>query len=367
MRVLLESLRVASLVGAALVLLSGCEQNDTAPVVASVRPVKTMMLEDVAGMQRNFPATIESSRRVELAFRVPGQLKELRVAEGDKVEAGQVLATLDPTDYRLALNNAQAEFDRAQSDWERAKVLVVDGHLSRSDFDAKESEYRRASAVLRQARLDLSYTELTAPISGTIAKRYIENFEEVVAKQELFALRDNSELEVRVDIPEAVVMRIPVVQEQMDEDDEPGLWVSFSAASDQRFPLQIKEVATQADEATQTFQVRLTFDAPEGLNVLPGMSALVTAELESLYADRLAVKLPASALDNRSGQPRMWIYDPETGRASPQEVSVGPVVGGMVELINGVDFGQRIIIAGADQLDETMQLYEMRDVEQAQR
>ena len=83
-----------------------------------------LIAQDAAGMQRNFPATIEASRRVELSFRVPGQLKELRVAEGDQIEAGQVLATLDPTDYRLALDNAKAELDRAASEWQRGKVLV---------------------------------------------------------------------------------------------------------------------------------------------------------------------------------------------------------------------------------------------------
>ena len=70
-------------------------------------------------------------------------------------------------------------------------------------------------------------------------------------------------------------------------------------------------------------------------------------------------------MDNRADAPRLWIYDPETGRASPREVTVGPPIAGQVELQNGVEFGERIILAGADQLDESMQLYEMHDSEQA--
>jgi RND family efflux transporter MFP subunit len=357
--------RAAWVAGSAMLVLGGCDQHVAAPVEAAVRPVKTMMLEDAAGIERNFPATIAASRRVDMSFRVPGRLKEMRVAEGDKVEAGQTLAELDPTDYQLTLDNAQAELDRATADWKRSKVLVVDGYLSRSEFDGYESTYRQAIAAAQQARLNLSYTVMKAPIRGTIAKRYIQNFEEVVAKQELFALRDNSELEVRVNIPESVVMRLTLLQETGVDDR--GLWVSFSAAEDERYPLVIKEIATQADEATQTFQVRMTFDAPKSLNVLPGMSALVTAELSNLYADHnIDVKLPASAVDGRGEQPRLWIYDPGTGRASPRDVVIGPPIAGRVELMSGVDFGERIIVAGAEQLDDTMQLYEMRHVEQAQ-
>lgn len=343
-------------------LMAACGEPETVVVKAPIRPVKTVVLEEAAGLQRQFPATIESSRRVELAFRVPGKLASLSVAEGDVVKAGQVLATLDPTDFKLALDAARAELDRTRADWERGKVLVKDGHLSRSDYDALESAYRQAVAADEQASLDLAYTELKAPIDGTIAKRHIQNFEEVEAKQEVFAFRDNSELEVRVNIPERLMMRLALDNNPPDE----ALWVSFPAANEERYPLQVKELATRADEATKTFEARMTFKAPENLSVFPGMSALVVADLSELFAGDLAVELPASALDRRSGEPRLWVYQPDTGKAVPRTVEVGPVVGGKVEIKSGVDFGDRVITAGAEYVDETIGLYEIQVVEQAE-
>ena len=343
--------------------LSACEESSEVTVRPSVRPVKTVLLEEAAGMTRNFPASIEASNRVDLAFRVAGKLNSLQVQEGDVVVAGQVLASLDPTDYRLALEDAEAEYDRASGDWERAKVLVVDGHLSRTDFDQYESVFKQAVAAREQARLDLSYAELKAPIAGTIARRYIQNFEEVSARQEIFALRDNSELEVRVNIPEQIMSILALNQE---EGNDAGLWVQFPAASEDKFALRTKEIATRADPKTQTFQARLTFEAPEQLNVLPGMSAVVTVNMQELHTGTLKVTLPEAAVDYRQGDTRLWLYDTETGSARPMVVSVGPVVGGSVEILDGVSFGDRVIIAGVGMLDESMQLYEMRKVEQAE-
>ena len=345
-------------------VLSACGGGDQPAVSAAVRPVKTLILEDVMGIERSFPATIEASRRVDMSFRVPGMLTELAVKEGDKVEAGQMLARIDPTKYRLALDEAQAELERARSDWERARVLVAQGHLSRSDFDAFESTFRQAQAAREQARLNLSYTELKAPIEGTIARRSIQNFEEIAAKQLIFALRDNSELEVRLDIPEKLMMLLSLNQEAGENDE--GLSVSFPAASDELFPLRAKEFATRADPQTQTFQARFTFTAPPNLKVLPGMSALVIADLSDLYLDDVSVILPAAAIDRRGDQALLWVYDPQSGTATPKGVDIGPVLGTRVEVLSGLALGDRVIVAGAESLEEGMALYEMRRVEQAE-
>lgn len=358
-----HKLAIAGLLALCSLTLAACGARQDAPVRDVVRPVKTLLVEEVAGMARNFPASIESSRRVDLAFRVPGKLSDLLVREGDKVAAGQLLAKLDPTDYQLRLDDAEAEAERATSDWERAKVLVVDGHLSRTDFDEFESVFQQALAALEQARLNLSYTSLKAPITGTIARRYIQNFEEVTAKQEILALRDNSELEVRVNIPEQIMSLLAL---NYAEGKDEGLWVSFPAASEERFELRTKEFATRADPGTQTFEARMTFDAPPKLNVLPGMSALVTADLALISAQKLTLTLPAAAIDRRDGETRLWLYDPQTGTASPRAVTVGPVVAEQVEILGGLEMGDRIVVAGADMLDETMSVYEMRKVEQAE-
>jgi len=166
-----------------------------------------------------------------------------------------------------------------------------------------------------------------------------------------------------VNIPEQIMSLLAL---NYAEGKEEGLWVSFPAASEERFELRTKEFATRADPGTQTFEARMTFDAPPNLNVLPGMSAMVTADLEVMSAEKLTVTLPAAAIDRRDGETRLWLYDVQTGTASPRAVTVGPVVAQRVEIMEGLEMGDRIVVAGADMLSETMKLYEMRKVEQAE-
>ncbi|MBK5967349.1 efflux transporter periplasmic adaptor subunit, partial [Thiorhodovibrio winogradskyi] len=192
-----------------LPLLSGCSQEAEPEGSPPVRPVKTLVVEspDLGG-ERNFPGRVDAEAKAELAFRVPGTVAELMVKEGDRVEKGQVLITLDATDYEIQLRNAQASFERAQNDFNRAKELVDDGFISRTDFDAKEAEYKNAQAALERAQQDVEYTQLKASFDGTISQRYVERFEEVQAKQPVLAMQDNNSLQVKVDVPENIIRGI---------------------------------------------------------------------------------------------------------------------------------------------------------------
>lgn len=107
-----------------------------------------MQAPDVGSIRR-FPARIDALHKAELAFRVPGTVRKLAVKERDRVKKEQTLATLDPTDYKIAAKNAQASFDRAKKDFKRAKELVKKGFISRSDYDAKEAVWKNAQMVSR--------------------------------------------------------------------------------------------------------------------------------------------------------------------------------------------------------------------------
>lgn len=153
-----------------LSLLAGCAEEASEEEVDVARPVKTLVVEaPEAGGERKFPARIDAVRKAELSFRVPGKVQELNVKEGVRITEGQVLAQLDTTDFKITLADRQATYDRTLKDYNRAKELVKNGFLSRTDFDKKESEFKSAEAALRQAKQDLAYTELKAPFDGLLA------------------------------------------------------------------------------------------------------------------------------------------------------------------------------------------------------
>ena len=177
-------------------ILAACGVAEQQAERRVVRPVKTMVIgADETGGIRSFPARIESSRRADLSFRVPGKVVELLVREGERVEPGQVIAHLDPVTFQVVVDGRRATLDRITKDFERATDLLPRGVVPGQTYDRLEAEMKSATAALQRAPLDLDYTTFSAPFSGEIARRYIESFEEVQAKQTIIKLRDISALE----------------------------------------------------------------------------------------------------------------------------------------------------------------------------
>jgi len=311
---------------------------------------------------RHFPARIDSLQKAEVSFRVPGKIKEILVREGDLVDKGQVLARLDDTDYRIALKDRQAAFDRARKEYERGKELIRKGYISRTDYDKLEAAYKRARARLEAARQDLAYTELKAPFDGTVAERLVEQYEQVQAKEPVFALSDTSSLKVIFDVPERIVQSI---RHNAGRGEAP-VEVSFESLPDQKFPVQFLEASTRADPQTQTFQITYTMPRPKGLNVLPGMTASVTVDLSKVLTRKQAIQVPLTAVTaNARLKPIVWVVD-EQHLVHAREVTLGELRGAEIEITRGLEPGMRIVTAGTPYLAEGMKVALLPEVEQAE-
>jgi RND family efflux transporter MFP subunit len=345
--------------------LAACQGQDSEPVKTVARPVKTLVVGAAAsGGIRKFPAVVDTSKRADLSFRVDGRLNKLLVNEGDDVQQGQILAKLDPTDYQITVNDRQASFNQARADYNRAKKLVGKGHISRMDYDRLEADYKTRLAALNKAKQDLSYTILKAPFAGTIAKRYFQNYEEITLNEVVFALRDNSLLEIKVNVPENIILRVT----DGGDDQTIPVWASFDAAPGQKFPLTFKEASTRADPKTQTFLVTYTMPAPKGLQVLPGMTATVTANLSQRLAgvQEEIYYLPISALTGDAKlKANIWVVDEKTMTVHSQAVKLGTMKGATVEVLQGIKGGERVVIAGAGYMADGMKVTLMKQSEQA--
>jgi RND family efflux transporter MFP subunit len=360
----------------AMVLLGlvACGGADPEPPPPTSRPVKLFVVGGGdTGAVRSFPGRVDATQRAELAFRVSGQLQELYIREGDLVEEGQVLAKLDPTDYAIVLEDRQASFDNAERNFERGKELIVDGNISRLDYDRMEANYRTTTAALTAAQQDLDYTVLTAPFRGRIARRAVENFEEVLARQTVVWLQNLDELDVVIDLPESVVRSVRGGTRQEDSlgtGETAGTvlaYAEFDGRNDERFILQPKEIATKADDQTQTFRVTFTMAAPEEFNVLPGMTANVVLDLSAAVSDDEVKWVPARAVQGDADlQPRVWVLNADTMTVASQPVEIGRMSGGSIEVTSGLGGGEEIVSVGAPFLAEGMRVTRMQQSEQAQ-
>ena len=371
---MLQYTQKVAVVGLLLSTLVACGASEEAAPPLPTRPVKTFIVEGAgADTIRTFPGRVDASQRAQLSFRVPGRVQEILVKEGDRVEEGQVLARLDPSDYRLVYEDRKATYDNSQSNFNRGKELVAAGNISRMDFDRMEANFRSASAALSQAEKDLEYTVLKSPFLGRVAQRQVENFEEVQAKQVIFSLQNTNQLDIIIDVPESVVRMVRTLDEEQrsiasnERVSVTRAYAVFEGRPDEQFALKPKEIATKADSQTQTFRATFTMNSPSKFTVLPGMTTTVVLDLSDLIDDDSLVKrVPVRAVQGDSNlKPRVWILDPQTMTVSGREVTIGRMSGGKVEVTGGLEGGEEIVAVGAPYLAEGMQVSRMAVTEQA--
>lgn len=339
----------ALLVGMTAISLVGCEEPTPLDAdVDTVRPVKAMTIPlDGGDLSRSFPGRVRASERVELAFPMSGKLVELPVVQGQMVTEGERVARLDPSDLQSAVQAAQAQFNEAQANFERGKELVEQGHISRMDFDRLRANYEIAGAELTTARKALSDTELVAPFAGVIARRYVDNFQEVRANEPIVSLQDNSTIEVVVNAPERIIAA-------SSGDRRASIVATFEAVPGTEFPLSIREFSAEADPDTQTYEIVFAMPRPENANILPGMTATVTARVpvaESVATQ--AISVPASAVfADEAGNSQVWVIAKD-GTVQSRAVTTGELVGhDHIEILAGVERGDTIALAGVTRLRE---------------
>ena len=277
--------RTNAVVACLLALLAACSEPPAPEVEVRSRPVKLFTVDAGVGDEvRRFPARIEAAKQAELAFRVSGQLASLPVREGDIVEEGQVVAELDATDFRIAVEDRQASFDNAQRNFARARELIDSGNISQLDYDRMEAEFRSSRAALAQARTNLGYATLRAPFRGRIARREVDNFEEVLAKQTIVYLQDTDVLDVVIGLPESVIRSVTagtaddeLASSSVEESTATAVraMASFEEYPEISYALELREIASRADPATQTFKITFSMPQPDEFTVLPGMTAQV--------------------------------------------------------------------------------------------
>jgi len=364
------------LVGGLTLFLQGCDDPPAENREPLSRPVKLFTVDAGIGDEvRRFPAAIEASKQAELAFRVPGQLAELPVREGDVVEEGAVIARLDSTDFEIALEDRRAAFENAQRNFSRARELIDSGSISQLDYDRMEAEFRSARAALAQAEANLGYATLRAPFRGRVARRYVDNFEEVIAKQRVVYLQDTDSLDVIIDMPESVVRSVTAGRAgeelgsgSIRESDATAVRAvaSFEDYPDISYALEVKEIATRADRDTQTFAVTFSMPQPDEFTVLPGMTAQVDVDFAGLLIRENATWVPASAVQaDAELEPRVFVLDPEAMRVRSRDVTIGRVSGNMIEVLSGLQGGEEIVAVGAAYLSDGMRVTRLATGEQA--
>ncbi|PYE33247.1 RND family efflux transporter MFP subunit [Idiomarina fontislapidosi] len=338
-----------------LLMLTACSESVPTNTSAEKppRPVRIVTVQDASGEQlRQFPAVVEAAEVAQLTFRVAGEITELPVRSGAEVKKGNLIARLDPTDYRLAMEQAKAQFDLASSQYQRNKKLVEQGLMSEAQFDQIESELAVARANYETTKANLGYTELRAPFDGVIAQRPVERYENIQAKQPIATLQIANAVDVSIQVPENLFAQV-----NKNLNYEPT--VVFDASPQKRFVGHIKEWDSQADPATNTYEVVFTLPRPDDLNILPGMTATVIVDLRQVMRSTLdGVLVPSTAVfDEQDNLHYVWVVNQQM-QVEKRRVSVGNMTNDGLLVTEGLAAGERIVSAGVFQLQPQQKVRE---------
>jgi membrane fusion protein (multidrug efflux system) len=342
----LRALTAVLVSGALTILLSACGSSDASTTATEA----TKASEDAAipvevasplrGEMRatySGTATLEAEADAEVVAKVQGELTELRVEEGDRVKAGDVLARLDGRQLRLEVAQVEAELAKLERDYRRQIELNAKGLVAAGTFEGLRYDLDTLRARRDLAQLQLSYTQIRAPFGGVVAARNVRVGQTVQPNTALFRITDPSPLRAQVFVPERELQRLGVGQPAA---------VQVDAVPGRMFPAQVSLVAPTIDARTATFKVTVEVDDASAV-LKPGMFARIGIVFER---KQQALQIPRVALVETDGERSVFIV--QQGLARQRNVTTGLTDAGNVEITDGIKEGEQVVIVGQSGLKD---------------
>lgn len=353
-----RTLLATSAVGAlALVALGAFSWKSTHPAAAVpepvVRPARVATIDFRSHMHSLMLAGIVAPRiETTLGFRVAGKVISREVDVGSIVQPGQLIARVDPTDYRLVVDNAraalasaEADYARAKADLDRYRMLRGSAAFMTQTLDTRQSVSSTTSARVDQARSQLSsaennlaYTELHADAAGVITAVQAEVGQVLAQGQGMVKLARSDELEILVGVPEH---RLKTVRDASR--------ITFELWSDtgHKYAARLRELSPSADPLTRTYPARFTvIDQPSFIGI--GMTAsLILARPDT----ELLAEVPLSAIFQQGKEPAVWVVDKATSSVSLRPVTIARWRDETALIASGVQNGDIVAAAGVHKLE----------------
>ena len=321
--------------------------------------VKTILVKNPASyLQYSYPGVVSANEKVDLAFQVSGQLREFPVVEGQTVKKDQLLGRLDQRDFANTVNSRRANYERAKKNLWRAKELLKTSTIPQAKYEEMYEVNETTKADLAISEKALEDTELVSPFAGVVANTYVNNFQNVRAKEKILSLQDIAHVEIIVDVPEQDFFQAEKIRVKKGLAGPEVGYITFAQAKDKKFSVKVKEYATEADKVTQTYRITLLMQQDQDNALYPGMSVTFYPSFNERHDEiSQAYLVPVSAVtENEFNQHFVWIVDEESMQVKQQSVKVGGMQGDQIQVISGLKPGMRIVTAGVTYLRPDMKV-----------
>jgi RND family efflux transporter MFP subunit len=354
-----------------MLVMVGCGSNK--PLNQPPQGVQAQAIEKQAASSADglrFSAVVTPDSEVPLAFRIPGyviSLKQVRgqdgrmrdVAEGDRVSRGAVLVRIRSSEYEDKVHQASSQaaaadavFQKAKLDFDRATHLYDSQSITKSDFDsaraqfdASEEQLKSARALTSEAEIALRDTSLIAPFDGDIVKKAVELGAFVGPGVPAFALAKTDTVKIVVGVPDTVVRSVKVGQ---------PVDVAIDAFPTRTFHARISRMSSAADSITRNFEVEVAIPNHDHLLRVGMIGSLQFTNIDGASRTS-ALLVPLSAVvQAKDGKYGVFVVsDSSAGEvARLHSVDIGAVNGSEITVISGLETGERIITTGANLLKD---------------
>ena len=287
-----------------------------------------------------------------------GPLISLKVDEGQKVRTGQVVAEIDPQDFKWEYEAKKASFQTAEAQLQRAKKLLSKQAISKQEYETTEASYSNAKAAFEYAQNQLEQTKLRAPFDGFIQKKYVENYQKVQAGQGIVCLINPNKLQIQYTMPETNITYFSTPYQ---------IYVEFDNYKGIRFKAKVKEYVEASPDGSGV-PVFLYIDDPEfNLNkykVAVGFSCRVVLHIESASFNEGAVLAPLSAIvaSEENNDKFVFVYNAQSQKVERRQIEESGLVGkDNVIITKGLKAGDQVVSAGATRLVEGQQVKVLTD------
>ena len=304
------------------------ESEDDAPAI----PVETAAASraDIYAMYSG-TAPIEADAEAGVIAKVAGEIREILVEEGDDVTTGQLLARLDGDRLRLELMQSEANLRKAQRDYQRNVDLKDKSLVSAGDFEKIKYEMDALEATYNLAKLELSYTEIRAPIDGVIAERFVKVGNTLDVNAVTFQVTSLEPLIAYLHVPEREYRRIARDQTAVIEVD---------ALQGSEFQATVARISPVVDPDTGTFKITVEVSDPTR-RLKPGMFGRINIVYDM---HPQALQVPRSAIIDEAGETSVFIV--EDGKAVRRLIKTGYANNGHIEILDGLTGSEKLVVVG---------------------
>ena len=334
--------------------LAGCGADSTVETAPAVRPARLITVG--AGNHSapsQFVGKVAPAHTVELGFEIDGTLKQLPLPEGALVQAGDIIAQLNPERFELALASAQADHELAEKTLSRVESLKTSGTVSQAELDEAVARAKLTGLAVETAQKDLDDTLLRAPFAGQLTKRLAENFSPVARLSPVIRLAPVERIEVVIGVPEQLMARLNPSTLQ-------SAAVRFTVDPDRLFEAQWLDYEAEASRDTQTYDVRFSLIEIPPWPVLPGMTATVLLSMAT--PSDAVIQLPLSAVQSdAAGKFFVWTVERDTSQVTKRPIEVGMPSRKHVPVLAGLELGEQVVVAGGAWLYDGMQVRPLED------